>query len=124
MIIILTAVSVVVVTLIIYGYYMIDSSSPDEESMQYTDTYIVRDHKRGVVKMNKHMMVVGKVVGGRRVGMEVPMVRSTKAYSDVDKVEPVVPVIAIPQQHPSDSDLWLYMRMVQQWKHAGRKGVE
>jgi hypothetical protein len=110
----------VVLALAIYGYYMVDRTSPDEDVLSYTDTY-TRDHTKEAKTMkvnNKQVMMIGKVVLGKRVGMDTPMVRSNR-MSDHLKVEAVVPVIEIPQQHPRDTDPWMYMRIVQQWKQVG-----
>jgi hypothetical protein len=117
---IVTGVVPVVLALAIYGYYMVDRTSPDEDVLSCTDTYTVRDQPKEVRKMSRELMIVGKVVLGKRVGMDTPMVRSNR-MSDHLKVEPVAPIIPLPEKYLEDSDPWLFMRMTQQWKLAGRK---
>ncbi len=108
--ILVAIIGVAILSMIIHGWYV-------------ADTYTVRDQKEEAVNMNvgtKHVMMVGRIVGGKRVGAEVPMVRSHERSDEV-KVEPVAPVVAVPSDPSRDKDPWLYMRMVQQWKNAGRK---
>jgi hypothetical protein len=118
----LAAVVPIALALMVYGYYMIDTQSPDEDITitHYSDRYPrVHNQTKGAVHMNKQMIVVGKVVLGKRVPMSTPMVASSNRFSDVLRVEAVAPVLPVREHTTGDSDPWLYMRMVQQWKLAG-----